>query len=611
MCGIVAYIGQRQSAPIIQAGLHRLEYRGYDSAGIAVLNGTGIRCIKSSGKLDNLNELLAAKPLAGTVGIGHTRWATHGPPTEQNAHPHLDATGSFAVVHNGIIENFEEIRESLRSDGAQFASDTDTEVLAHLIGRHFNGNLFDAVKAALGEVRGSYGIVVMSKDAPGTIVAARLGSPLVIGLGKDEMFACSDVSALLDHTRRVIYLSDRQIACITATGCEIESLDGTPVSPEIHEIDWDPEAVEKGEYPHFMLKEVYEQPDVLRRIVGTYVDKANGSCCFPGLGLSDEQIRRMQRISIVACGTAYHAGITAKYWLERIAGIHTSVEIASEFRYREPVLDPDTLVIAISQSGETSDTLEALRTARAHGCPGIAVLNVQGSTMSREVDGAAYILAGPEIGVASTKAYTAQLLTLLLLTIHFGNARKSIETDRARKLLDEIAQLPALAERTLARAADIEAVANDPKYRDAASALFLGRGYNLPTAMEGALKLKEISYIHAEGCGAGEMKHGWIALVTDVFPCICVVPQGSVYDKMISNMEEIRARNGIVLAVANEADDSIFNHADDVLKIPESPEFLSPFTSTIVLQLLAYHVAAARGCDVDQPRNLAKSVTVE
>ncbi len=602
MCGIVGYVGFRDAVDVLIEGLRRLEYRGYDSAGVAVRTGDGLRELKRAGKLKALAEALAQSPLSGTVGIGHTRWATHGPPTDENAHPHR--SGKLAIVHNGIIENYLELKRALLEKGYTFTSDTDTEVLAHLIAEHYRGDLEAALRAALAEARGAYAVVAMHQDED-VLVAARTVSPLVVGLGEGENFLASDVPALLPYTRRVVFLEDGEMAVVRREGVEVKDLAGNPRPLRVTEVDWSLEQAEKGGFPHYMLKEIMEQPWVLENTLGGRLDEAAGEVRLelpldPGA---------FERIHVVAAGTAFYAGWVGKYLIEKLARLPVEAEIASEYRYRDPVVDGKTLFIAVSQSGETIDTLEALREARNRGAATLGVINVKGSSITREADATLYIHAGPEIGVASTKAYLAMLAAMVMLAVWLGRARGTLDPAEARVLLHEMRKLPRLAEAVLSRREAVKRVA--AKYHQATDFLFLGRNLHAPTAFEGALKLKEISYIHAEAYPAGEMKHGPIALIDEHLPVVVVSPRGPWYEKTRSNIQEVRARGGRVIAVATDGDEAIREHAEEVLYIPEVHPLLSPILAVIPLQLLAYETAVLLGRDVDQPRNLAKSVTVE
>lgn len=604
MCGIVGYIGFRNATDVLIDGLRRLEYRGYDSAGVAVRTPEGLRVVKRSGKLSALERALKEEHLEGPLGVGHTRWATHGAPTDPNAHPHTTEDGTIAVIHNGIIENYLELKEALRARGHRFASDTDSEVLAHLIEEKYQGDLFEAFREALKEVRGAYAVVAVHKDHQ-ELVAARTVSPLVIGLGEGENFLASDVPALLPYTRRVIFLHDGDLARITREGVVVTDLEGRPLSREAVEVDWTLEAAEKGGFPHYMLKEIYEQPWVLENTLGGRLREEEGDV---ELGLSLDP-KAIDRIHVIACGTASYAGWYGKYLLEALARIPTEWDVASEYRYRDPVADERTLAIAISQSGETIDTLEGLREAKAKGAKTLGIINAKGSSLTREVEDVLYIHAGPEIGVASTKAYTAMLSAMAMLAVHLGRGRGTLSQEEARGFLREMRKLPRLVEEVLEKRPLIAHLAE--KYHQAQDFLFLGRHVQAPTAYEGALKLKEISYIHAEAYPAGEMKHGPIALIDEHLPVVVLATQGPLYEKTLSNIQEVRARGGKVIAVATLGDAEIAKLAQDVLYVPEVHPLLAPIVSVVPLQLLAYEIAVLLGRDVDQPRNLAKSVTVE
>ncbi len=613
MCGIVGYIGPRNATPILINGLKRLEYRGYDSAGVAVLQDGRIEIRRDAGKIRHLEELVAQQPLSGQVGIGHTRWATHGEPNQRNAHPHTGATGEVVLVHNGIVENFLTLREELAAEGVRFNSDTDSEVIAHLVERLLStqGGLVEAVRQALQQIEGSNAVVVISSREPDKIVAARLGNAggVVIGFGDGEMFVASDLPAILEHTRRVAFLEHRQMAVITREGVEIFTLDGEPVEVRPTTVPWDPVAAEKGEYRHFMQKEIHEQVRGLTDTIAGRVDFRQGRIHLPDLHLTPEFARRIRKIFITACGTAYHAGLVGKTLIERIARVPVEVMVASEFRYADPIIEPDTVVLAISQSGETADTLAAMEEGRRKGATLWSIVNVIGSQAMRIADGYISMQVGPEIGVASTKAYTAPLVDLYMLAVLLADLRGVLKPEERRRLVADLRLVPDLVGQCLDREAEVVEVAR--KYKDTRSCLYLGRGINMPTAYEGALKLKEISYIHAEGYPAGEMKHGPIALIDEEMPVVAIAPKDPWYEKMVSQIEQAKARGGRVIAVATEGDERIPEMADDVLWIPDTPWLLSPVTAIIPLQLFAYHIAAMLGLDVDQPRNLAKSVTVE
>jgi glucosamine--fructose-6-phosphate aminotransferase (isomerizing) len=608
MCGIVGYVGKEKAVPLLVEGLKRLEYRGYDSAGIAVLEDEGLIFEKCAGKISALEALLKDKKFKSTTGIAHTRWATHGEPTDLNAHPHLDCKGKIAVVHNGIIENYRSLRELLDRKGHKFTSDTDTEILAHLIEEYYDGDLMEATQAALSQVEGTYGIAVLCKDSPRQIVAARHGSPLVIGTGKGENFVASDVAAILRHTNKVVYLEDREVALIDPESFVISTVDKTEVTPQIEEISWTLDQIEKGGFPHFMLKEIFEQPTTLRNAIRGRLNYEEGTARLNGLNLQYEELHLINRIILSACGTAWHAALVGEYMIEDTALIPVEVEYASEFRYRSPIINDGTVVFVISQSGETTDTQAALREAKRKGATVLGICNVVGSTIARETDGGVYIHAGPEIGVASTKAFTSQMMVLSLVSLLLARMR-TMSLDRGRKIIDAIRKIPDQAEQILKGDADIKAIAE--KYYKKNNFLYLGRGFNFPVALEGALKLKEISYIHAEGYPAAEMKHGPIALIDENMPVVVVALKDKVHDKVLSNIAEIKARKGKIIAVATEGDSEIADKVDHVIYIPHTQELLTPILSVIPLQLLAYHMAVKRGCNVDQPRNLAKSVTVE
>ncbi len=611
MCGIVGYIGKEDASEIIISGLQRLEYRGYDSAGIAIVSNGVIERRRSEGKLINLSGSLHVDPIIGHTGIGHTRWATHGRPTEFNAHPHVDNTSSIAVVHNGIIENYMSLKEDLKADGYKFVSQTDTEVLAHLMADEMSkdGDMAAAMRGALKRVEGAYAIGVVHKDRPDVLLAGRKDSPLIIGLGDGENFIASDVPAILPYTRSIIYLDDEEIAVLTKDNVEIFNLDGDRIEKPVEHIEWNPVLAEKSGYDHFMLKEIFEQPQVIRNTIGGRTDEENAQIYLEEIGLTDGEIKNIETIYIVACGTAYYSGCVGKYLLEKLARVHVDVDLASEFRYREPMVNERTLVIVISQSGETADTLAALREAKKRGAKVIGIVNVKGSSIAREVDGALYIHAGPEIGVASTKAYMAMLIALMLLSIQFGRIRELIEAPEARRLIRKLKGLPSKIEEILDNIEAIKDIAD--RYSEFRDFLYLGRGVNFPTAMEGALKLKEISYIHAEAYAAGEMKHGPIALIDRRMPVVAIATRSATYEKIISNIQEVIAREGMVIAVATTGDVNITSYSKDVMYVPDTDELLSPMIVVVPLQLLAYYVAVNRGSDVDQPRNLAKSVTVE
>ena len=617
MCGIVGYVGQRKAVPIILEGLKKLEYRGYDSAGIAVCRADdSLDVRRASGKLRNLEELLRLDPMEGNFGIGHTRWATHGRPTEENAHPHRDCTGDIVVVHNGIVENFLPLKEQLIREGHEFKTQTDTEVIAHLVEKHFAGSLAAAVRAALKEISGVYALVVISRREPGKIVAARLGPPVVIGLGDGEFFVASDVPALLEHTRDMFFLSDGDMAVLDRQGVSITDFEGNAVQRAVQRITWDPIMAEKGGYKHFMLKEIFEQPRAVKDTTLGRVSRESGLVFLEEMEITAEEFRAFQQVKIIACGTSWHSALAGKFMIERLARLPVEVDYGSEFRYRDPIILAGTLTVVISQSGETADTLAAQREAKAKGSRTIAICNVVGSMITREAAGAIYTHAGPEIGVASTKAFTCQLTALVLLAMHLGQSRGTLPEADSIALVQELMLLPGKLEHVLQQNAHIEELAR--KLYRATDFLFLGRGVHFPIALEGALKLKEVSYIHAEGYPAGEMKHGPNALIDDKLPVVVLAardvenPESRLlYEKTVSNIQEVKAREGIVLAIVSEGDHEVSKMADYVIEIPSSRELLLPILEVVPLQLLAYHIAVRLGCDVDQPRNLAKSVTVE
>ncbi len=614
MCGIVGYIGPREATSIILNGLKRLEYRGYDSAGLAIIQNGNIEIRREAGKLSNLEQLVNTNPISGKVGIGHTRWATHGEPSARNAHPHLGSTGKVVVVHNGIVENFLELREELSAEGVVFQSDTDTEIIVHLIERYLSTheNLLDATRTALRLIKGAHGIVILSASEPDKIVAARIGNAggVVVGYGAEEMFIASDLPAILEHTREAVFLKSQQIAEVTRDSLKLFSLDGYQIPFGVHQVTWDPVAAEKGEYRHFMEKEIHEQVRSLTDTIAGRVDTENGyKIRLPDLNLDTDFVNRINKIFITACGTAFHAGMVGKILIEKIAKIPVELDIASEFRYRDPIITKNDVVLVVSQSGETADTLAAMEEARKKGAKLWSIVNVIGSQAMRIADGYISMQSGPEIGVASTKAYTAPLVDLYMLAILLGDIRGVLESNQRRKLISDLRKIPDLVSRCLDREPETENLAH--KLLNVNHCLYLGRGINMPTAYEGALKLKEISYIHAEGYPAGEMKHGPIALIDKEMPVIVIAPKDPWYEKMFGQIEQAKARGGTVIAIATEGDELISDIADYMLWVPETPWMLSPVTNVIPLQLLAYHIAALRGLDVDQPRNLAKSVTVE
>jgi glucosamine--fructose-6-phosphate aminotransferase (isomerizing) len=608
MCGIVGYIGDKNAIPILIDGLKRLEYRGYDSAGLAFIQNSDMISQKTAGRISALEEIIKGKEFFTKLGIGHTRWATHGEPSNINAHPHVDCSGKIAVVHNGIIENYSSLKKFLMKKGHIFITETDTEILAHLIEDQYEGNLLEAVRAALSQVEGTYGIGVICRDNPDRIVAARNGSPLVIGRGKGENFLASDVAAILRYTNQVVYLEDQELADITIDNFTVSTIDKIHVSPKVQEISWSLDMIEKGGYPHFMLKEIMEQPVTLANALRGRLDFAAGTARLNGLNLQYKELNKIDRVIFSACGTSWHAALIGEYLIEEYARIPVEIEYASEFRYRNPIINPGTVVIVISQSGETADTLAALREARRRGASCLGICNVVGSTIARETDGGVYIHAGPEIGVASTKAFTSQIMVLSLITILLARMR-NLSFEKGEELIKALQATPDLVSRVLDNSESVKRIAE--KYAHMNNFLYLGRGVNFPVALEGALKLKEISYIHAEGYPAAEMKHGPIALIDENMPVVVIAPKDSVYDKILSNIHEIKARRGNVIAIATEGDNNISSLVEDVIYIPEANDFVLPLISIIPLQLLAYHMAVLRGCDVDQPRNLAKSVTVE
>ena len=613
MCGIVGYIGPRDATPILLNGLKRLEYRGYDSAGLAIFNGGRLEVRKDAGKLSQLVDLVNKSPIHGAPGIGHTRWATHGAPSARNAHPHLGQTGRVVVVQNGIVENFLELKDELMAEGIEFQSDTDTETIVHLV-EHYIASGLDLVEAArqtFKQIQGANVVVLMSADEPDKIVAARIGNAggVVLGLGKDENFLASDIPAIMEHTHRVMFLESRQMAVVTRDGIRVETIEGAQIQPQVHTISWDPVAAEKGEYHHFMQKEIHEQARALTDTLAGRVDFVRGQIRLPDLKLTKEFANQIEKIYITACGTAAHAGMVGKTLIEKIARIPVEVVIASEFRYSDPILDKNTVVLAISQSGETADTLAAMEEGKRKGAALWSIVNAIGSQAMRVADGFISMQTGPEIGVASTKAFTAPLIDQYMLAILLADLRGVIDEKTRRSLVADLRLIPDLVGRTLEREAEVEKVAY--MLMDVHDCLYLGRGINMPIAYEGALKLKEISYIHAEGYPAGEMKHGPIALIDASMPVVCIAPKDPWHEKMISQIQQAKARGGTVIAVATDGDELIQGMADHVLWVPETPWMLSPAITVLPLQLLAYHIAAIRGLDVDQPRNLAKSVTVE
>ena len=608
MCGIVGYVGPRVATPVLIEGLKRLEYRGYDSAGVAIMNGKGLETRKAVGKIAMLESVVDGDPIEGMTGIAHTRWATHGAPNECNAHPHHDCTGTIAVVHNGIIENYGALRTMLQGHGHTFVSETDTEVLAHLIEAAFDGNLEQAVADSLHLVEGTYGIAVVSSKEPGKIVAARKGSPLLLGLGEGENFIASDVAAILKYTRDVVYLDDGELAVVTADGYTVSDLQAVQREKKVSKIDWDLDMIEKGGFAHFMLKEIFEQPTTIANTMRGRLVTEEGFSKLGGINLSREELQNIDNVVITACGTSWHSALIGELLIEDLARIPVEVEYASEFRYRNPIITPRTLCVVISQSGETADTLAAMREAKRRGAKTLGLVNVVGSTIAREDDGGIYLHAGPEIGVASTKAFTSQVIALLLLTLKLAR-RRDMSAMRGREVAQAMERLPEQIKEILDRASEIEQLAE--QFKDASNFLYLGRGYNFPVALEGALKLKELSYIHAEGYPAAEMKHGPIALIDANMPVVFIAPHDAVFDKVVSNVQEVKARGGRVIALTSRDEPALRKLADYEFRIPETLDMLYPVLAAIPLQLLAYYIAAKRGLNVDQPRNLAKSVTVE
>jgi len=614
MCGIIGYIGSKPVVPVLLDGLRRMEYRGYDSAGVALVGEHGIELRRSAGKLSNLEQTIRTEPVDGLYGVGHTRWATHGRPTEENAHPHRDCTGRIVVVHNGIIENYLELKAELQRQGHDFKTETDTEIVAHLVEREMKTDgLENAVRRALKLMRGMFALVLVSAEDPEKIVAVRNGPPIVVGLGKDEFFVASDIPAILSHTRDVVFLGDEEMAVITRSGVDFTDYDGRAVSKTTQRVMWDPIAAEKGGHKHFMLKEIYEQPSAARDTILGRVSLDRGRIFLADLNIPDEKFRSLQKVTLIACGTSWHAGLVGKYLIEALAQVPVEVDYGSEYRYRDPIVSGNELAIVITQSGETADTLAALRESKRKGASSIAICNVVGSMATREADGTVYTHAGPEIGVASTKAFTSQLVALQLLALHMAQVRGTLSTSQVRTHIEKLLQLPQIVEQALKASAATERIAE--KFYNRTDFLFLGRGINYPIALEGALKLKEISYIHAEGYPAGEMKHGPIALIDEKMPVVAIAPDDHVFEKIVGNVQEAKARGGAVIAITSEGDTrmaAILDPQRDVLlAMPRTDAMLTPIVMTIPLQLLAYHIAVRRGCDVDQPRNLAKSVTVE
>jgi glucosamine--fructose-6-phosphate aminotransferase (isomerizing) len=617
MCGIVGYIGSNNAVPIILEGLRKLEYRGYDSAGLAVFgedNQLAVR--RAKGKLRNLEDAIRLSPVEGTFGIGHTRWATHGRPTEENAHPHRDCKGDVVVVHNGIVENYLTLKHQLESEGHHFATETDTEIVAHLVEKYANGNLESAVRAAVKELNGVFALAVVSRSDPNKIVAARNGPPVVIGIGDNEYFVASDVPAILSHTRDMFFLADGDMAILTPEGVRLTDFDGRPVNRQVTHVLWDPILAEKGGYKHFMLKEIYEQPRAVRDTTLGRVGQETGRIFLDEMDIAPAEFSRFKQVKIIACGTSWHAGLAGKFMIERLARIPVDVDYGSEFRYRDPIISDDTLTVVISQSGETADTLAAQREAKQKGSKTLAICNVVGSMITREAAGTIITHAGPEIGVASTKAFTSQLTALFILAMYLGQSNQNLDESSSRCLVQELLRVPGKLEHVLSNDSMYEGLARQLAH--STDALFLGRGIHFPIALEGALKLKEISYIHAEGYPAGEMKHGPNALIDEKLPVVVLATRDPaseesrvLYEKTLSNIQEVKAREGIVIAVVTQGDQHVHKMADHLIEIPASSELVSPILEIVPLQLLAYHIAVRRGCDVDQPRNLAKSVTVE
>ncbi|MCF0223229.1 MAG: glutamine--fructose-6-phosphate transaminase (isomerizing) [Fibrobacter sp.] len=608
MCGIVGYVGQSDALPVLVGGLKKLEYRGYDSSGVSLINEGQIEVVKASGKISALEEKLKKTSVKGQVGIAHTRWATHGAPTEANAHPHVSFDGKISIVHNGIIENYAALKKKLQADGVEFKSETDTEVVAHLIAKYYKGNLKDAVLKAISLVEGTFGLAVICKECPGVLIGARRGSPLILGIGHDEFYLASDVSAIISHTQKVVYLDDNDVVEIKDGSYNLLNILSQPVQHEVQDVEFDADSIAKGGFAHYMLKEIFEQPEVLRNTMRGRLLSAEGNAKLAGLDTNIKELRGINRIIITACGTSYYAGMVGEYMIEDLAGVPVEVEYASEFRYRNPIIKPGTLVIAISQSGETADTLAALKEAQQKGATVLGICNGVGSTIARGSDGGVYLHAGPEIGVASTKAFTSQVTVLAMIALLLGRQRR-LSFEMGSEIVDAMQKLPKLAEETLKLSDQILGIAQ--KYVRASNFLYLGRHYNYPVAMEGALKLKEISYIHAEGYPAAEMKHGPIALIDENMPVVVIAPKDSLFDKVISNVREIKARGGKVIAITTEDCHPLDEIADHLIKVPKTLSMLMPILTCIPLQLMAYHIAVLRGNDVDQPRNLAKSVTVE
>jgi glucosamine--fructose-6-phosphate aminotransferase (isomerizing) len=610
MCGIIGYIGGAQAMPILIEGLKRLEYRGYDSAGVAIMESGSLLVEKTRGKISQLERLVGHRPWTGTVGMAHTRWATHGEPNTENAHPHTDCTGEIAVVHNGIIENFSALKARLLKEGHTFTTQTDTEVIAHLVEKYYKAGstLEEAVQKTVAQIEGTYGLVIMCKREPDKIIGVRNGSPLIIGIASDENFLASDVSAILKHTQKVIYLDDHEMVSLFRDHFVTKTVDNVTTKKQVHEVDWDLEMIEKGGFDHFMLKEINEQPETITNAMRGRLVYDEGIAKLGGLNMTDDELRSIKRIMILGCGTSWHAGLIGEYIIEEHARIPVEVEYASEFRYRNPIIEPGTVTLAISQSGETIDTLEAMREAKRRGSRVLGISNVVGSTIARESDGGVYIHAGPEIGVASTKAFTSQITVLSLVALLLGRLRVMSKRE-GQEQIEHLQKLPQQVQQILDKDRQILEIAE--AYRDDTNFLYLGRGANFPVALEGALKLKEISYIHAEGYPAAEMKHGPIALIDENMPVVVMCPRDNAYHKILGNIAEVKARRGRIIVICNEGDHEVAEMADHVITIPQTLDFLYPILTVIPLQLLAYHIAVLRGCDVDQPRNLAKSVTVE
>ena len=609
MCGIVGYVGDKEAASFLLEGLAKLEYRGYDSAGIAVFDGAKIGVEKSVGRLAALRDKLKGHELKGTMGIGHTRWATHGRPSDKNSHPHTDCSGDFVVVHNGIIENYLSLKEELIEKGHTFKSETDTEVVAHLIEEVYNGDIVASVREVLRRVEGSYSLVFMSSKHPGTLIATKQDNPLVIGVGEGENFIASDIPAIIQRTRRTYILNDGELAVITKDSIKISNRQGEPVTKKIFEVNWNAEAAEKGGYEHFMLKEIHEQPKAVRDTMSQRIAKDGKTIVMDELKWDADYLNSFNKIYIVACGTAYHAGMVGKYYIEKLARTVVEVDVASEFRYREPIVDENTLFIAVSQSGETSDTLAAMKESKRLGAKTLAITNVVGSSIAREADQVLYTWAGPEIAVASTKAYTTQIVLFFMLALYMAEIKKTVAPERVAELIAQLQKIPAQISETLSDVEPLKTFAKRYGFND--DVFYIGRGLDYHVALEGSLKLKEISYIHAEAYAAGELKHGTLALIVEGVPVIALATQKSVYEKTLSNIKEVKARDAVVIGIATEGDEELEKYVDHVMKVPETDELVIPILTVVPLQLLAYYAAITRGCDVDKPRNLAKSVTVE